>query len=167
VGKGSSTILGGDLMIRELIESGYKRTVGALRSYLWGLVTKGTRGSGLLQLGYVLVLVGLMAGFISALTSPVSNQSYIVFPATGAQSIPEAMVEAFTILVGGSGVYLVYLSGRQTTRARTVNLYLGLAILLLLVSVLTGVEIALLKRTCLRARRSLSRRKSKALFPGP
>ena len=132
-------------MITELIESGYKKTVGALRDYLWDIVTKGTRGGGLLQLGYILVLVGLMAGFISALTSPVTNQSYVVFPATGAQSIPEALVEAFTILVGGAGVYLVYISGRQTTRTRTVNLYLGLAILLLTVSVLTGIEIAVLK----------------------
>ncbi|HME19502.1 MAG TPA: hypothetical protein VKF15_07200 [Nitrososphaerales archaeon] len=132
-------------MIREMLESGYKRTVGALRSTIWDAATRGTRGSGLLQLVYILVLVGLSAGFISAVFSPVANQSYIVFPSTGAQSIPEMLVDAFVILVGGAGVYLVYLSGRQTVRTRTVNLYLGLAILLIAVSVLTGIELAILK----------------------
>jgi hypothetical protein len=128
-----------------MLESGYKKTIGTFRSTLWGIVTKGTRGSGLLQLGYVLVLVGLMAGFISAVFSPVDNQSYIVYPTTGAQSIPEMLVDAFVILAGGAGVYLVYLSGRQTVRTRTVNLYLALAILLITVSVLTGIELAILK----------------------
>ena len=132
-------------MIREMLESGYKRTIGALRTTLWGILTKGTRGGGLLQIAYILVLIGLMAGFISAVFSPVANQSYIVFPSTGAQSIPEMLVDSFVILAGGAGVYLVYLSGRQTVRTRTVNLYLGMAILLIAVSVLTGVELAILK----------------------
>lgn len=132
-------------MIREMLESGYKKTIGAVEDYLRGLVTTGTRGSGLLQLAYILALVGLMAGFISAVFSPVSNQSYIIYPTSGAQSIPELMVDSFVILVGGAGVYLVYLSGRQTARARTVNLYLGIAVLLVTVSVLTGIEIAILK----------------------
>lgn len=132
-------------MIKEMLESWYKKTVGASRDYFWGLLTKGTRGGGILQVVYVLALVGLMAGFISAVFSPVANQSYIVYPSAGAQSIPEMLVDSFVILVGGAGVYLVFLSGRQTTRTRTVNLYLGLAVLLVTVSVLTGIEIAILK----------------------
>ena len=132
-------------MIREMLQSGYKRTVGALKDFVWRIVARGTRGSGLLQLIYVLALVGLMAGFISAVFSPVANQSYIVYPSSGAQTIPEMLVDSFVILVGGAGIYMTYLSGRQTTRTRTVNLYLGLAILLVTVSVLTGIEIAILK----------------------
>jgi len=132
-------------LIREMLESGYKKTVGRLRSSLWETVTKGTRGSGLLQVGYIIILVALMAGFISAVFSPVDNQTYIVYPTSGAQSIPELFVDSFVILVGGAGVYLVYLSGRQTVRTRTVNLYLALAILLITVSVLTGIELAILK----------------------
>jgi hypothetical protein len=132
-------------LIKEILESGYKKTVGAARDYLAGILTKGTRGGALLQLVYVLGLVGLMAGFISAVFSPVPNQSYIVYPSAGAQSIPEMLVDSFVILVGGAGIYLVFLSGRQTTRTRTVNLYLGLAVLLVTVSVLTGIEIAILK----------------------
>lgn len=132
-------------MIKEMFESGYRKTIGALKDSLWGLVSRGTRGSGLLQLAYILVLVGLMAGFVNAVFSPVTNQSYIIYPSSGAQSIPEALIDSFVILVGGAGVYLTYLSGRQTTRARAVNLYLGLALLLVIVSVLAGFEIAILK----------------------
>jgi hypothetical protein len=128
-----------------MLESGYKKTIGAARTSLWDWVTRGTRGSGLVQLGYIVVLVGLMAGFISAVFTPVENQTYIVYPTTGAQSIPEMLVDAFVILAGGAGVYLIYLSGRQTARVRTVNLFLALAILLITVSVLTGIEISIIK----------------------
>jgi nitrogen fixation/metabolism regulation signal transduction histidine kinase len=86
-----------------------------------------------------------MAGFVSAVVFPVPNQSYIPYPGSTAQTIPEGIVDAFVIVVGAAGIYLVYLSGRQTVRTRTVNLYLGLAILLLVVSVFTGIDMAILK----------------------
>jgi predicted ABC-type sugar transport system permease subunit len=119
--------------------------LGALKNSLSGYVSSATRGGDLLQILYVLFVVGLMAGFINAVFFPVPNQSYIVYPSGGAQTIPEAVIDSFVILVGGAGIYLTYISGRQTTRARTVNLYLGFALLLIVVSVLTGIEIALLK----------------------
>ena len=86
-----------------------------------------------------------MAGFVNAVVFPVSNQSYIPYPNGSAQTIPEAIVDAFVIVVGAAGIYLTYLSGRQTTRSRTVNLYLGLALLLIVVSIFTGIDMALLK----------------------
>ena len=132
-------------MIRRILQSGYNRTIGALKEALTGVLSPATRGGGLLQVLYVLFVVGLMAGFINAVVFPVSNQSYIVYPSGGAQTIPEAVIDAFVIMVGGAGIYMTYVSGRQTTRARTVNLYLGLALLLIAVSVLTGIEIARLK----------------------
>lgn len=132
-------------MIRRILESGYDRTIGALKSWLTGFLSRTTRGGGLLQVLYVVVVVGLMAGFINAAVFPVPNQGYIVYPSGGAQTIPEAVIDAFVIMVGGAGIYLAYISGRQTTRAGTVNLYLGLALLLIAVSVLTGIEIARLK----------------------
>jgi len=70
---------------------------------------------------------------------------YIVYPSGGAQTVAEALIDSLVIAVGGAGIYMTYISGRQTTRARTVNLYLGLALLLIAVSVLTGIEIAVLK----------------------
>jgi hypothetical protein len=132
-------------MIRTRLESAYKRTIGALKDSLVGLIASLTRGGGLIQTLYVIFLVALMAGFVSAVVFPVPNQSYIPYPGSTAQTIPEGIVDAFVIVVGAAGIYLVYLSGRQTVRTRTVNLYLGLAILLLVVSVFTGIDMAILK----------------------
>ncbi len=132
-------------MIREVLGSIYKKTIGALKDALVGLVTSVTRGGGLLQVLYVIFLVAMMAGFINAMVFPVPNQSYIPYPSGSAQTIPEAIVDAFVIIVGGAGIYLTYLSGRQTVRSRTVSLYLGLALLMVVVSVFTGIDMAILK----------------------
>lgn len=132
-------------MIRQLLETGYKRTIGALGGWLSGFFATVTRGGGLVELLYVLLLVGLMAGFIDAVVFPVPNQSMVVYPSGGAQTIPEAVLDAFVIFVGGAGVYLAYISGRQTTRSRTVTLFLGLGLLMIVASVFMGMELAILK----------------------
>jgi nucleoside recognition membrane protein YjiH len=116
-----------------------------LKDALVGLVSSLTRGGGLMQALYVVLLVALMAGFVNAVVFPVPTQSYIPYPSSSAMTIPEAIVDAFVIIVGGAGIYLVYQSGRQTVRSRTVNLYLGLALLLLVVAVFTGIDMAILK----------------------
>ncbi|HZW84348.1 MAG TPA: hypothetical protein VFE91_00395 [Nitrososphaerales archaeon] len=132
-------------MIRRILETSYKKTIGALGATLSSFFTTITRGGGLVELLYVLLLVGLMAGFIDAVVFPVPNQSLVVYPSGGAQTVPEAVLDAFVIFVGGAGVYLAYISGRQTTRSRTVTLFLGLALLMIIVSVFTGMELAILK----------------------
>jgi nucleoside recognition membrane protein YjiH len=132
-------------LIREALESAYRRSVGALKDGVVGLFSSATRGGGFLPTLYVVLLVALMAGFVSAITYPVPNQTYIPYPNSQAETIPEAIVDAMVIIVGGAGIYLTFLSGRQTTRSRTVNLYLGLALLLLIVSVFTGIDMAVLK----------------------
>ena len=132
-------------MLRTALESAYKKTIGALKDYLARLVSSLTRGGGLIEALYIIILVALMAGFVNAVVFPVADQSYIPYPGTSAMTIPEAIVDAFVIIVGGAGVYLVYQSGRQTVRSRTVNLYLGLALLLLVVSVFVGIDMAILK----------------------
>lgn len=132
-------------MIRRLLESGYNKTVGALKKTLWRIFGSANRGGSFVQLLYVLAVVGLMAGFINSVFFPVANQGIIVYPGGGAQTIPEMVIDSFVIIMGGSGIYLTYVSGRQTTRARAVNLYLGLALLLIAVSLFTGIELALIK----------------------
>ena len=132
-------------MIRKIIESGYDRTIGALKDIFWGTFGSVLNRGGLLPVVYVLVVVGLMAGFINAVVFPVPNQGLVVYPGAGAQTIPEAIIDSFVILLGGAGIYLTYVSGRQTTRARTVNLYLGIALLLVAVSLLAGIQLTLLK----------------------
>jgi predicted ABC-type sugar transport system permease subunit len=131
-------------LIREFLASAYKRTLGVLKNWLAGSLSSATRGGGFLQLLYIVVVVALMAGFINAVFFPTTYQG-IVYPSGGAQTIPEAFIDAFVILTGGVGIYLTYISGKQTTRPRAVNLYLGLALLLIAVSLLAGVEIAVLK----------------------
>jgi len=132
-------------MLRTALESAYKKTIGALRDSLAHLISSLTRGGGLIEALYIIVLVALMAGFVNAVVFPVANQSYIPYPGSSAMTIPEAIVDAFVIVVGGAGVYLVYQSGRQTVRSRTVNLYLGLALLMLVVAVFVGIDMAILK----------------------
>lgn len=132
-------------MIRQAIQSVYKRSVGAAKDWLVGLVSSGTRGGGLIQVLYVMFLIALMAGFVDAFTYPVPNQTLIPYPSGGAETVPEAVVDAVVIALGAAGIYLTYLSGRQTTRTRTVNLYLGIALLLLVVSLFTGIDLAVLK----------------------
>jgi hypothetical protein len=132
-------------MIRQALESAYRMTIGALRDGAVGLLGSLTKRGGLIQALYLLVLVALMAGFVTAIVYPVHNQTYIPYPNGQAETIPEAIVNAFVIFAGGGGIYLVYLSGRQTVRARAVNLYLGLALLLLVVAVFAGIDLALLK----------------------
>jgi len=132
-------------MLRTALESAYKKTLGALMNTLARLVSSLTRGGGLIEAVYIIILIALMAGFVNAVVFPVPNQSYIPYPGGSAMTIPEAIVDAFVIVVGGAGVYLVYQSGRQTVRSRTVNLYLGLALLLLVVAVFVGIDMAILK----------------------
>jgi len=132
-------------MLRTALESAYKKTIGALRDSLAHLISSLTRGGGLIEALYIIVLVALMAGFVNAVVFPVANQSYIPYPGSSAMTIPEAIVDAFVIVVGGAGIYLVYQSGRQTVRSRTVNLYLGLALLMLVVAVFVGIDMAILK----------------------
>src|SRR5216684_3278858 len=132
-------------MIREALESAYKKTVGALKDRLVDYSSSVTKRTGLLQLIYVLFVVALAAGFINAVVFPVPNQSYIPYPGGSAETVPEAIIDSFVIIVGGAGIYLAVLSGRQTVRTRTVSLYLGLALLLIIVSLFTGIDLAILK----------------------
>lgn len=101
--------------------------------------------TGVLQLLYIVALVALMGGFVNAVFFPLPNQGQIVYPGSGSQSIPEAVLDSSVILIGGAGIYVTYVSGRQTTRSRMVNLYLGIALLLIAISVFMGLYLTFLK----------------------
>lgn len=133
-------------MIRRVLESSYNRTVGAVRNALAKALVPLLSRAGLLQLLYVLGLVALMGGFVNAVFFPVPNQGLIVYPGGGSQTIPEAVIDVCVILLGGAGIYITYISGRQTTRSRMVNLYLGIALLLIAISIFMGIFLSDLKR---------------------
>lgn len=132
-------------MIRRVLERSYDATVGVARNALAKLLGSITTRTGFLQLLYVVALVALMGGFVNAVFFPVPNQGQIVYPGSGSQTIPEAVLDASVILIGGAGIYATYMSGRQTTRSRLVNLYLGIALLLIALSVFMGLFLSVLK----------------------
>ena len=132
-------------MIRETLERWYAKSVGVARIRLERSLGRVYSRTGLVQLLYVVAVVALMAGFIDAVFFPVPNQAQIVQPGPGAQTIPEAVLDAFIILVGAAGIYVAYISGRQTTRSRMVNLYLGIALMLVALSIFMGTYLSILK----------------------
>jgi hypothetical protein len=127
-------------MIRSWIESHIGR--------IWRRIDKATDKSGLyaevksdwMQVLYVLGVILMTAGLVSAVITPV-NFGYIIFPSSGAQSATETGVDALTIAIGAVGIYMSYLSGRQTTKSRMVNFLLGIGLLLIAIAVYMGIYV--------------------------
>jgi hypothetical protein len=132
-------------MIRRLIESAYRKTVGTLLDALRRPASSLVSGWGAAQVLYVVGIVALMAGFVNAVVLPVPNQAQAVYPGSGSQTLPETFIDAMVILLGGAGVYLTYASGKQTTKSRMVNLYLAIALLLVSATLITGVYLVNIK----------------------
>jgi hypothetical protein len=128
-------------MLRQKLETAYDRTLGSLLRFLSHSGSSFVNSIGVMQLVYALVVIGLMAGLVNALVLPVPSQyaAEAVFQQPGQQTIPETFIDATVILLGGAGIYLTYISGRQTTKSRMVNLYLAFALLLIAVSVMMGI----------------------------
>jgi nitrogen fixation/metabolism regulation signal transduction histidine kinase len=124
---------------------GYNRTIGAALDWSWEKVSSGASRGDFLEVIYVVVLIGLMAGFVDAIVNPIGNQGIVIYPGIGGQTVPESVINSLVIALGGAGVYLTFLSGRQTIRARAVNMYLGLALLLIVASVIMGIDVAKIK----------------------
>src|SRR3989442_3781750 len=114
-------------MIKKAVESRCIKVSDVVRRSL-------TRGLGFLwqakgrwiQVLYLLGIIAFSAGLVNAAVQPV-DQRYVIYPQKGFQSISETVVNAFPVLLGASGNYLAYLSGRQTTKPRIANFYLILA----------------------------------------
>ncbi|MDA4113875.1 MAG: hypothetical protein OK474_07500 [Thaumarchaeota archaeon] len=89
---------------------------------------------------YILGIVLMTAGIVNAAIQPV-NFGYVIFPSTGAQSATETGVDALALLIGAAGIYISYLSGRQTTKGRMVNFYLAIGLLLIGIAVYMGIYV--------------------------
>ena len=79
---------------------------------------------------YILGIIAMSAGIVSALASPVP-QSYIIYPGPSGQTIAETVINAMALVMGFGGLYFSYLSGRQTVKPRLVGFFLILGILLI------------------------------------
>jgi len=89
---------------------------------------------------YVTGIILMTAGVVNAAIQPV-NFGYVIFPSTGAQSATETGVDALALIIGAAGVYMSYLSGRQTTKPRMVTFYLGIGLLLIAIAVYIGIYV--------------------------
>ena len=120
----------------------------SLISQIWNRLTKLTGRGGLaseirnrwMEVLYVLGVIVMTAGLVNAYLQPV-NIGYIIYPSTAAQSATETGVDALALLIGAAGVYLSYLSGRQTTKSRMVNFYLAIGLLLIAIAVYIGIYV--------------------------
>jgi len=79
---------------------------------------------------YIAGIIVMSAGIVSALASPVP-QSYIIYPGRDGQSIAETVINSMALLLGFGGLYLSYLSGRQTVKPRLVGFFLTLGVLMI------------------------------------
>ena len=92
------------------------------------------------ELLYIIGIILMTSGIVSAAIQPV-NFGYVIFPSTGAQSATETIVDALATIIGATGVYLSYLSGRQTTKPRMVNFYLAFGLMLIAIAVYIGIYV--------------------------
>jgi hypothetical protein len=92
------------------------------------------------ELLYIIALVIMSAGTVNAIIQPV-NVGYVIFPSTGGQSATETVVDSFVLLLGAGGVYLSYLSGRQTTKTRMVNFFLVIGLFLIVAALYIGIYV--------------------------
>ncbi|MDA4137222.1 MAG: hypothetical protein OK449_09550 [Thaumarchaeota archaeon] len=115
---------------------------------LWGRVSKAADRSGLIseirdrwiEVLYIIGIVLMTAGIVNAVIQPV-NFGYVIFPSSGAQSATETGVDALALLIGAIGVYISYLSGRQTTKSKMVNFYLTIGLFMIAIAVYIGIYV--------------------------
>ena len=93
-----------------------------------------------MEILYVLGIILMTAGLVYAVLQPV-NIGYVIYPSSSDQSATETGVDALALVIGAAGVYLSYLSGRQTTKSRMVNFYLTISILMIGIAVYIGIYV--------------------------
>lgn len=127
-------------MIRDWFDS--------LVDQFWNRLSKATSRSGLaaeiknrwMEVLYILGIVVMTAGLVNAVLQPV-NIGYLIYPSSADQSATETVVDSLALAIGAAGIYLSYLSGRQTTKSRMVNFYLTIGLLLIAIAVYIGIYV--------------------------
>ncbi len=117
-------------MIREWVEA---RLVSARTAIGRGAERGGLSGTlqtHWIELIYIIGVVVMVGGIVSALVSPVDYR-YIIYPGRDGQSISETVINGMALLMGFGGFYMAYLSGRQTVKPRLVGFYLAIGLLLI------------------------------------
>ncbi len=128
-------------MIRRKFESGVNAVSGRLARSI------GRNGNVLsfvksrwIEMLYILGIVAMSSGIVNAIIQPVDAR-YIIFPGQGSQSVTETVINGLALMLGATGIYLSYLSGRQTTKSRMVTFFLVLGLLLIVTAVYIGIYV--------------------------
>lgn len=100
-----------------------------------------------LEILYLLALLAFSAGIVNTILEGMRPEfaGAVILHNRAAQTMSEAMINIFTIALGTAGVYLVYMSGRQTVRHRVANLYMLLGFVTILLTLLIGLYIVDIK----------------------
>ncbi len=96
---------------------------------------------------YLLALYLLIAGIINAISN--SGQAGInlspIVANPNAQNVTETIIIMFGYIIGSLGAYGLYLSGRQTIRARSAEMFFVIGIALMAIAMTVGYYILQLK----------------------
>lgn len=115
----------------------------AIETKLMGPFTKRIKKRGIqtftiIKLLYITALVVIFSGIVSVLDNPV-NQTYLIYPSSGGQSVIETFLYGFVVAMGVAGVYLAIESGKTMVKHK--DHYLAISLILLMVSVALGIFI--------------------------
>jgi hypothetical protein len=107
-------------------------------------VSLATRG---IEWVYLIALFLLMAGVINAVgnASTLGISADPIVPNSTVQNVTETFIVLFGYIVGSLGAYALYLSGRQTIRARSAEMFFIGGIALIAVAVTLGYYILYIK----------------------
>jgi hypothetical protein len=117
-------------MIRQWFEARVSGVEGRLGKVVERSGVSTTVRNNWIEVVYVAGIIVMSAGIVSALASPV-NETYMIYPSQGGQSIPETFIYMMAMALGFGGLYFSYLSGRQTVKPRLVGFFLILGLILL------------------------------------
>ena len=122
------------------------KRVGLLRSFSSPSSITSLRDRGIEWI-YLIVLFLLAAGVANAAVSASSPgiNGLVIAPTPTAQSVTETFILLFTYIIGALGGYAIYLSGRQTIRARSSEMFFVGGIILFSIGLTIGYLVLSLK----------------------
>ena len=102
----------------------------------------------LIEVIYIGVIIVLTAGGVNAALegSGPNIQQALITTSRGVQTWGETFMNFFYLAIGTAGLYMIYLSGRPTSRRRVSNLYFLAGLVAILLSVFIGFYIQSIKR---------------------
>lgn len=111
------------------------RGIGFVRSASKASISNVLKERGL-EIVYMIVFFTFAAGVVNGLLEGTDErvQSFVIYPGRGIQTPPETFMYFFAMILGTLGVYLLYMSGRQTVRKRISDFYIMLGFTVLLIA---------------------------------